>query len=317
MIGKIKVPIEKGRKILTWNVGVAVTNGSGQVNPIVSLRTDKDADFVARRGFLVQYPSFGAAQDPNLALPATAVAVLRDGATKYPLSLVAVNPTALMLNADVNRAVAMEKGFSSAWILRANSNVFIEIANPLAGTTPWVGDCYLVLEGFNIYPGQQELVPATIEAYALPDYGLAGVFSLPDPSVGTQALQINKITNQGLGRVLAKGLRLQFTDAAAVDQTAKILPALGVQISDSTSGKMPWVRNSNAQANVPAICPASVMTYGNSFVNFNTPRLLDENANLEVTTLFHQAALTWLAGASGITWPVSMSFNLIGDMLPK
>lgn len=318
MEGVIKLPVSKGRKELTWYVGLAQIQGSSQQAPSVNLRIDKDADFVAMRGpWLVMWPSYSSPADKTLSLPPTATVTVRDGSTRRALALVGGAPNALTLNTDATQQVAAYLGQPAPYYLAAGTNVFAEVTNPAAS---WSGDLYFVYEGFSVYPLLPADIPATIEAYALPD-NLDGNQNILDPSVAAANIQGQdiKITNNGSGKFLVKGMSIQCVDSSGtgVDVTDAILPAVGVQITDSTSGGKQWFRNPSLSSGVLPFCPMGIPTYAKTKLPFNRPRLIDENGNIDVQIIFPTlaAALTYLHGAA--TWPVQFTVSLYGARIPR
>jgi hypothetical protein len=317
MDGVVKLPISKGRKELTWYVGTAQVNGGSQQGPTVNLRIDKDADFVAMRGpWLVMWPSYSSPADQTLSLPQTASIDIRDGSTRRLLSLVQGSPGSLSLNTDIQKAVGSYLGMPSPYYLAAGTNVFAEITNPAAS---WSGDLYFVYEGFSVYPNLPADIPATIEAYALPAV-LNGNQLIQDPSVsGNNVGQDIKITNDGTGKFLIKGLTVQMVDTSGSgsDVTNAVMPATAIQIFDSTSGGKQWFRNPSLSTGAIPFCPLSIPTYAQAKLPFNRPRLIDENGSIDVQINFPTiaAALTYLHGAA--TWPVQFSVSLYGVRIPR
>jgi len=315
--GIVKLPLEKGRKELAWYVGNAGVYGTNQVNPVVPLKVERDADFVVKRLFLVQWPSVPAVSDVNLALPATANALIRDGGTKRGLQLVGSYARGLFFDANPAKMAAAYLGLSCPFLIRANNSLFVELSNPGAVGTPWAGDLYLVAEGFKIYPFQAEEFPSTITQYAVP-FELNGNLQMQDPNAGSQyvAGQYVVITNNGEGKMLVKGMKVVVIDAAGIDRTAAILPCLSFNIIDSTSGTKRWVQNTNQGVNHPA-CPASLMTMAQTFLPWNMPRYIDPNGTVQIQVVFPQQAAL-LAPLTGIgTWPFNISISLFGALLPR
>lgn len=318
MDGVIKLPIAKGRKELTWYVGLSQVQGSSQQTPTVNLRIDKDADFVAVRGpWLVQWPSYSSPADKTLSLPPTAAVDIRDGSTRRMLSLVAGSPDVITINTDIQKQVGAYLGMPAPYYLAAGTNIFAEIANPAAS---WTGDLYFVYEGFSVYPLLPVDIPATIDAYALPA-SLNGVQNINDPSLANASIQGQdvKITNDGSGKFLVKGLTVQCIDngGAGVDVTDALLPAVGCQITDSTSGGKQWFRNPSLTSGVLPFCPMGIPSYARAKLPFNRPRLIDENGSIDFQVIFPTlaAALTYLHGAA--TWPVQFNVSLYGVRLPR
>lgn len=312
--GVIQLPLESGKQELVWCVGSAIVNGQNVTNPVVSMQVDRDADFVAKRLWLVQWPSIVSA---SLPLPPRTSVVLRDGGTKRALSLVAGYSKALILDCDPAKAQAAYLGLPSPFLMRANSNLFAEIANPDAAATPWTGDLYLVAEGFKLYPNLPLDIPRTVESYAIP-YALDTNLIVQNPSTGAAYIagQVATITNNGEGKFLAKGLTIQAIDNAGLDKTSALLMALGVQLSDSTAGQKPWVRNPTAGQGLTQV-PVLVPTMHGAFLPFATPRLIDENGVVQIQLVWSSiaAALAYVNAAA--TWPVTFTFSLYGALLPR
>jgi hypothetical protein len=207
-------------------------------------------------------------------------------------------------------------GLPSPYLLRGNTNIFVELANPGAVGTPWTGDVLLVAEGYNIYPYQADEIPAKIRSYAFPfDMNANQVIAQPTLAGGNLTSQSILITNNGEGKFIAKSMQVEMVDAAGVDVTAAIMPCLGLQVTDTYSGSRKWIQSPSAGQAIP-FCPAEILTMHRTGLPFNMPRYLDPFANVSVQIVFPQiaGALAYLAGAA--TWPVTMSVTLKGALLP-
>lgn len=310
--GVFKLPLEEGRKELAWYAGRQVVNGTNTLNPVIPMKVERDADFVAKRLFLVQWPY----TNGNLELPADATVALRDGTTKRGLSLV---PQAVRNISDANPAkmLAAYLGLPAPYLIKANNFIFAEIAAPSAAGTAWYGDLYLVAEGFKVYPHQAEEFPATISSYAIP-YTLNGNAQISSPAAGANnvAGQFIAITNNGEGKFLAKGLRVRIVDSAGVDKTDVLMPYLAFAVVDSTSGTKRWNQDTSQDATYPLI-PALLMTMGQTFLPFNTPRYIDPNGNIQVQVIWPAIPAIQLAVAGLAAFPVIMSVEFVGGLLPR
>lgn len=318
MRGIIQLPLENGKKELNWYIGKANVRATNETNPVVALRINRDADFVARRLWLVQYPNTALVGSPafaTYALPVGTSALLRDGGTQRGLSLVAGFNKSMLNDCDPFRAVLADKGLPGPFLIRNNNNLFAEIANPGAAVTPWVGDLYLVAEGYKVYPSVAEDIPRTIEAYSIP-FNLNTNFIVADPAAAAANIsqQVATITNNGEGKFLAKGLTVQAVDGAGADVTQTISRALALNFADSTSGMKSWVQNQNPASDVIG-CPLNILTLNSMNLPFNTPRLLDENAVVKIQFVFDAAFAATLSAAA--TWPVTFSISLYGSLLPR
>jgi len=322
MRGIIELPLEKGKKELCWYVGTAIvqgTSGAAATNPTLNLTTSRDADFVAKRWWLVQWPTFtgGAGTlDPNLALPADTSVILREGSTKRALQLVSGFAGSLFPDANPNKFAAAQIGLEAPYLVRANTNLLMEIARPSAAGTAWGGDILFVMEGFKVYPYLPEDIPATIKQYGIP-FNLNGNGQISSPAAAGSFIAGQRITisNDGSGKFLAKRLKIKIIDAGGVDRTAALLPCLGFNFKDSTSGDKHWIINNGPSAT--AQVPVSILSMGGTDLFFNTPRYIDPNGVVTVEVVWSDiaAAITYVAGAAA--FPVTMSVSLGGTLLPS
>jgi hypothetical protein len=316
MRGVIKLPLEQGRKELAWYAGRAVVNGTGQISPTIPLKVERDADFVAKRLFLVQWPSYGVNVDPNLSMPDETSVTIRDGATKRALSVVPQSarniPDANPLKMDANFL-----GLAAPYLIRSNNSIFAEVTNPVAGASNWTGDIFLIAEGFKVYPNVPEEFPATITGYAIP-FSLNANSVVLSPAAGQAFIagQFVVISNSGEGKFLAKGLRLRIIDSNGTDRTNLVLPCLALAINDTTSGSKRWNQDTSQDATYPLI-PASIMTMGQTFLPFNTPRYIDPNGVVQVQIIFSDIAAAVAAVNAVGVWPCTFYVELYGALLPR
>lgn len=314
--GVVQIPIEEGKRELSWQVGVAVVKGTNEVNPIVPLKVERDADFVAKRMFVVQYPSYGASIDKNLALPVTASVLPKDGGTKQALALVAGYSGMMYPNADAAKMPAAVMGLPCPFLIKANTAFYLEIANPGAAGTPWVGDIYLIAEGYKVYPYLPEDIPAKVNSYGVP-FDLNGNQAVLSPAAAASNIagQFITISNNGGGKFLAKGLKVKIIDAAGADKTDLLLPNLGFQIYDSTSGNKKWVDNTVEAVTNPQ-CPGGILSMGGTFLPFNTPRYIDPAGVVKVQVVWSDYAPSIAYVAANAAFPVTISLSLAGALLP-
>ena len=312
--GVFKLPLEEGRKELAWYAGRQIVNGTVAPNPVIPLKVERDADFVAKRLFLVQWPTYGGSVDANLALPPRATVTLRDGTSKRGLSLV---PQSARNICDANpaRMTAAYLGMPAPYLIKANNFIYAEVVSP--GAYNWVGDLYLVAEGFKVYPHQAEEFPATISQYAIP-YSLNANAPVASPSAAAQNIagQYVTITNGGEGKFLAKGLRVRLIGANDVDYTDALLPMLAFAIKDSTSGSKLWNQDTSQAATYPLV-PASIFTMGQTFLPFNSPRYIDPNGTVQVQIIWSSIPAAVAAANAAASWPITASIELVGGLLPR
>lgn len=312
MRGLVELPMEKGRKELAWMVGTATVNGSSTLlTPTVPLKVERDADFVLKRWWLVQWPQSAAA----LSLPAGTTVTLRDGGTKRALAPVAAGSQVIIPDATAAFFTGMAMGLACPFLIRANNSLFAEVTAP--NPTTWTGDLYLVAEGFKVYPYLPEEFPATIKEYAIP-FDLAGSVSLPNPNLSTAnaTAQSLKLTATGDGKLLLKSMQIQIIDGAGLDKTSALLPYLAINMIDSTSGNKLWCQNTlggSQQSQVPAIIP----TMGNVFLPWCAPRYLDPNGVINTQFYWTTQAAQLTTLSSLVTWPVTAYVTFKGAMLPR
>jgi len=317
MRGIIELPLEQGRQELGFYIGTAAVAGSNQLNPVVPLLISKDADFVAKRMWFVEFPYIGTNPLQESLLPQGRTTFIpRDGGTKRGLQLVPGFTRAFMLDASNERALAAWLGLPSPLMLRNNTNLFVEVSNPDAAATPWAGDLHIVCEGFKQFPANNSpelAIPRTIQQYAVP-FALNGNFQVTDPQA--TPLQFGKIVNDGSGKMLVKGMNFRVLDSAGADITALVRGCLAFNFADSTSGGKPWVNNPSAGAGIVA-CPSQILTLNRSFGPWNTPRFVDENAVIDITIYWTNvaAALAYLNGLGNFPWSMSIALN--GALLPR
>lgn len=317
MRGIILLPQDPGLKELTYYIGKAAVAGTNDEAPIVPLRVNRDADFVAKRMWLMQF-GIGADTDAARAgtLPPRSTVKLVDGTTQRSLSLLGGFNRAMLNDCAPSRATSAWLGLPSPYLIRNNNNVFAEVVNPGAAGTPWQGDLYFVLEGHKIYPNQPETIPRTIEAYSLP-YALNTNKSIAQPTLAAGNLnnQIATITNNGEGKFLAKGFDFQIIDANGVDRTQALLPIIGFQVTDTTSGTKEWMQNQTANVG-RTFLPGAIFNMHSSTLPFSTPRFIDENGVIQVGVNFADNAAS-LVYAATFNWPMQISVVFHGSLLPR
>ena len=188
------------------------------------------------------------------------------------------------------------------------------MTNPLGKTL--AGDLYLVAEGYKVFPRLPEEVPAKVMSYAAP-YSLNGNGIIADPNAlaSNQTSQILTIQNNGDGKFIAKGMIISLVDPTGAGVTSAILPGLGFQVQDSTSGNKAWVFNGNPTSG-PIHCPASIMTYMNGYIPFNTPKYIDPSGTIKVQFVFPSDAASLLALSGAAAWPIMASVTIFGALLP-
>lgn len=318
MRGVIELPLEQGKKELCWFVGTAVVDtlvGASAVNPTINLTTSRDADFVAKRWWLVDWPSF-TPTNKNLPLPDDTSVILREGSTRRALSLVAGFARAMFPDADPQKMAAAMLGLPAPYLVRANTNLLMEVSRPSAAATAWKGDLLFIMEGFKVYPYLPEDIPATIKAYSIP-FTLDGNQVVNDPSLtpGAIAGQVLTITNDGSGKFLAKRMRVRIVDSTGVDVTDALTPMMAFNLKDSTSGDKAWVTNNTP--GVQAFVPVGLFTMGDTDLFWNTPRYIDPSGNVKVAITFSANAAALVVLHAAAVWPVTLNVSLDGALLPR
>ncbi len=311
--GIIRLPVEQGLQQLNWYIGRAEVDGSNDTNPVVQVRVNNDADFVAKRLWLFQWPSATAAGT----LPADTSVIFRDGGTNRGLALAAGFNRSIAHDLSVARTTAAYLGLPSPFLIRRKNNLFVELTRPSAAGTTWKGDVFCVLEGFKIYPGHAEMVAKTISQYAIP-YSLNSNVEIVQPTAAAANAQNQRttITNNGEGQFLAKNFLFQAIDDVNADVTDAIRPLLGLQFTDTTSGNKEWV-NQQAASSKATLCPSGIIDMAGTGLPFNTPRYIDSNGSIRVDLLFDDSVASFAALAAVGTWPITFTFNFGGALLVR
>lgn len=311
--GIIRLPVEQGLQQLNWYVGRAEVDQNNDTNPVVQVRVNNDADFVAKRLWLFQWPNTVSAGT----LPADTSVLFRDGGTNRGLALAAGFSRAIANDLSTVRATTAYLGLPSPFLIRRKNNLFVELTRPSAASTVWAGDIFCVLEGFKIYPGQAEMVAKTISQYAIP-YSLDSNIEVVQPTAAAANAQNQRttITNNGEGQFLAKAFSFQAIDAGQNDVTDALRPLLGFQFTDTTSGNREWI-NQQAASTKATLCPAGVIDMAGTLLPFNTPRYIDSNGSIRVDLLFDNSTASFVAIAAAATWPVTFTFNFHGALIVR
>lgn len=314
--GVVEIPIENGKRELSWQVGQAIVKGTNEVNPIVSLKTERDADFLAKRAWLVQWPNYGAPANPNLPVPVTTSILPKDGGTNQALSLVAGYAPMMYPDMEPRKQPAAAMGLPCPFLMKANTAFYLQMSNPAAAGTPWTGDLYLIYEGYKVFPFLPEDIPAKVQSYGVP-FELNANASILSPSAAAQNItgQFITISNSGIGKFLAKGMKVAIIDAAGVDKTDILSANCGFQIIDSTAGNKRWIDNT-LDAVVNPMCPLPVLTMNRTNLPFNHPRYIDPAGTVKIQVVWSDLPASIAYVAANAAFPVTFSVSLYGAMLP-
>lgn len=290
MRGVVQVDIAKGRRELGWEIGYGDLDGATDLNPVTTFTVNNDADFVATRLWAGLW-SNTAVTGQSGALPPQVKCQLRDARTgkTYFLQPARLDGIAAMSmgglaaaavvgvrpNAVLPPLVNTVYGLPAPIVIRKASSMFVEFTVP-AGFT-WPGDLYMGLEGFRVYPGQADPIPATI-AGAASTYLWNGTITPGALGAGLQKIGTISMTGPGEGRYVLKGGSLTSTVAPSAQATyvPKFEDVALVNVRDSAQQAKQWVRVTNPIPVIPGqVMPASFLTAGGLGLPWAQPRYLD------------------------------------------
>jgi hypothetical protein len=309
--GIVKTKIAEGRYELGWEVGAlsaAAFNAAG--TPIIGIQVNNDADFLVQK---VHVYEFGAAGSKFILDPAYSMQIkdsasgnvfYRQPGSPYHLAQMPYIPRTAIAGNNFGRFGMNDKGMPAPYLLRRACSAFIEFSK-LAGAPAVVGDVYVVFEGFRIYPGEREPVPASIEGYNTP-FAWSAQVAIPNGlAAGLQALGNVALPGPGLGKYILK----DFTVAASGTPVAVggYLPTpdcvLGFQVQDTRQQQKNWARNPNP---LPAgvLMPGLCLSGSGMGLPWVWPRYLDGQDQILLTIFSDPAA--WTGGNPGT---LDVSFN--------
>lgn len=289
MTGVAMLNLAPGRKELGWEVGFSAVAGTTSPNPVASIIVDNDADFVATRLWVFQFGSPAG----NTPLPNTIKLNVRDGATGNVMCRIPVVPDGFCAvpypgqyttsaKPQTGRWAGNFRGLPAPYLIRRGGTVFFEFSNPTGFT--FLGDLYCVLEGFRLYTGEKDPVPAQVKGYVIP-YSWGGTLTVPGALAnGFQSLGSITMPGPGPGAFLLKYASLNTTNPA--DAQNGILPpserVLALQIRDTLAQGKFWARMTQPPSNIGQYVPASAFVGGGTGAPWPQPRYIDGQSTINV-----------------------------------
>lgn len=262
--GIVEVDIARGRRELGWEVGYSAQNGLTTASFTAAIVLNNDADFVAKRLWVAQFGT-DAPLDPRISVQ------IRDGATAQVMQRVAGSPYALGCGIPVGPAASATglpwgkfamtpMGLPAPYVIRRGSSVFLDFANASGLTI--AGDIYVALEGYRVFPGEPEDVPAKIKGYALP-FNWNGTLTVTANATNAVAkLGTISMPGLGVGHYVLKAAYCNTTKLpTAVSTNTDPSPFLGLQIY-STKNQSKRLIHATSPSTVGDFMPMSFFTGG-------------------------------------------------------
>ncbi len=277
MRGIVQTEIAKGRRELGWEVAYSAQNGLTTKSFTAAVVLNNDADFVGKRLWLSQFRT-DQPLDPRVTVQ------VRDGATGQVLmrqagvlgglcASVLMDPDGPATGLNIARFAANQIGLPAPYVIRRGSTVFFEFAN--ANGLTIAGDIYAALEGFRVYPGETDDVPAKIQGYALP-FSWNGTLAPAADASGNQ-VKFGTITMPGLGpgHYVLKYAQVFTTKLPSGASTITVLPDpfLGIQFYASKNQSKRLVHVNNP-ATTGDFMPLSFLTGGGTGFPWEYPMYL-------------------------------------------
>lgn len=313
MKGIVELPLAKGRIEIGYEAAYNAVKGTSQGDFIAAIVLDKDADFVVKRMWMAGFRG-------PLAFPSGTNILLRDGTSTKALQLAPepVNtisglfavPGVAGSTPSSLRLLAAVQGLPSPYLMRAGTTAFIEVVNAgISAGNPWPADIFFVFEGFRVFPGQADPVPAKITGLAFPFYwnGLLQIPALPAGGLGTQGNIV--MTGPGQGKFFLKNCVVEVEAAAAPPAGLDFQDMIGVQVQDSQLSQKLWIRQ-NTPPNVGPFMPLSVLTVGKSGYPWTFPRYMEGNSQITATIIF-DPSVGWTAAMFPLTIKLGFGSALV------
>jgi len=298
--------ISEGRKELGWESGyLSLADANSTASPILGITVNNDADFVGKRAYLFQCGPAGA----GIPVPPSVTFQIRDSATGDTFLRTPGSPAAFLTQPynpgsqlSTGRFLMADKGWPAPHILKKGSTAFFEINNPTGYV--FVGDLYMVYEGYRLYAGESEPVPPTIKGQVEP-FSWNGSLVVPGGlAAGQQILGV--ITMQGLdsnryilknASIVATGIPNPVVPAGAT-VPVQLFPedVLLVQIQDTYQQNKFWGRVSSPPM-AGQFFPAKALTVGGTGAPWAWPRFVQGSDTIFATIYGDPAA--WAGSAPG------------------
>jgi hypothetical protein len=303
-VRQIRVPpaqvltaVVDGRKELGWECGyLSLASANANASPVIGITVNNDADFIGIRAYLLQVGVAGA----GIPIPPSVTVQVRDSATGNTFLRQPGAPSGFFTQPynpgspqSSGRFITAPLGWPAPHIMKRGSSAFFEISNPTAYT--FVGDLYMVYEGYRVYTGENDPVPATIKGQAepfswngtvTPGNGLAG---------GLQSLGVITMPGLDQNRYILKSASITATGTPAAVGGVQLFPedVLLIQVQDTYQQNKLWGRVSTPPA-YGQYFPAKCLTQGGTGAPWPWPRFVQGTDTIFVNLFGDPNA--WTAG---------------------
>lgn len=305
---QVLTQVAVGRRELGWEVGyLAKATANANASPTLGITVNNDADFVGVRAYLLQIGLNGA----GVPIPPSVTLQIRDSATGNVLARQPAAPLGFLSRPDIpsstfspGKQIAIPLGWPAPHIIKKGGSVFFEVTNPGNAYT-FVGDLVVVYEGYRLYAGEQDPVPAVVRGQVEP-FTWNGTIAVPNGlSAGLQILGQVSMPGLDQNRYILKAGYIQAqsgvpkTVVGADGLTIQLSPedVLQIQVSDTYQQNKLWGRVSTPPA-YGQFFPAKCFTVGGTGTPWSWPRFVQGSDTIFVTLFGDPNA--WAAGNPGI-----------------
>jgi hypothetical protein len=297
---QVLTALAEGRKELGWEAGyLSQANANATANPVLGITVNNDADFAGIRAYLLQVGPAGA----GAPIPPSVTLQIRDSATGDVFMRVPGSPSGFLTQPynpgspqSSGRFVMAPAGWPAPHIMKRGSSVFFEVSNPTGYV--FTGDLYMVYEGYRVYTGEMEPVPATIKGQAEP-FSWNGQITIPAGlPAGQQLLGVLTMAGLDANRYILKNAAILATNNPAAVGGVQLFPedVFLIQISDTYQQNKLWGRVSSPPA-FGQFFPAKCLTLGGTGAPWAWPRFVQGSDTIFVTLFGDPSA--WTGGTPG------------------
>jgi hypothetical protein len=317
-VDRIRVPpaqvltqLAPGRRELGFECGyLSLADANASASPVIGITVNNDADFVAVRPMLLQSGPAGA----GIPVPPSVTLQIRDSATghtfyRQPGSALGflAQPYAPGSPQSSGRFVSNHLGWPAPHVLKRASSVFFEISNPTGYV--FVGDLYLVYEGYRLYSNEKEPVPDTITGQVEP-FDWNGTLVVPNGlSAGLQIIGTITMPGTDQDRYVLKAAAINATGVPSAVGGVTLFPedVLLMQVKDTYQQNKQWARVSTPPP-YGQYMPAKAFVGGGPGAPWAWPRFVQGTDTIYIDLVTDPSA--WVGGNPG-----TIEFHLIGDRI--
>lgn len=313
-LDRVKIPaaqvltnVANGRRELGWEVGyLPLATANGSASPVIGITVNNDADFVAVRPYLIQAGVAGA----GIPIPPSVTIQVRDSATgdtffRQPGAALGffAQPYSPGSPQSSGRFVTNQEGYPAPHIMKRGSSVFFEISNPTGYT--FVGDLYVVYEGYRVYTAEADPVPSVIKGQVEP-FCWNGTLAVPNGlPAGLQALGVIVMPGLDQNRYVLKKGAILATGAPSAVGGVQLFPedVLLMQVTDTYQQNKQWMRVSTPPA-YGSFMPAKAFTQAGPAGGWAWPRFMQGTD--QIYCYLYGDPSAWVGGNPGT---IEVQFN--------